>query len=67
VTVVDAVLARVDRLGTADPGCAGAADQRRDRGGPPLAVRTVDHHVSAVLTKLGVITRREAVAAARRC
>ncbi|MBJ8343437.1 AAA family ATPase [Antrihabitans sp. YC2-6] len=31
-----------------------------------LSVRTVDHHVSAILTKLGVSTRREAVALAQR-
>lgn len=29
-----------------------------------LSVRTVDHHVSAILTKLGAATRREAAAAA---
>ena len=31
-----------------------------------LSVRTVDHHVSAVLARLGVATRRDAAAAARR-
>jgi DNA-binding NarL/FixJ family response regulator len=31
-----------------------------------VSVRTVDHHVSAILDKLGVPTRREAVAAASR-
>jgi DNA-binding CsgD family transcriptional regulator len=31
-----------------------------------VSVRTVDHHVSAVLQKLGVTTRRDAVAAAAR-
>lgn len=31
-----------------------------------VSARTVDHHVSAILTKLDVSTRREAVAAARR-
>ncbi|MEV8373194.1 AAA family ATPase [Kribbella sp. NPDC056861] len=30
-----------------------------------LSVRTVDHHVSAILTRLGVSTRREAATAAR--
>jgi DNA-binding NarL/FixJ family response regulator len=30
-----------------------------------LSVRTVDHHVSAILTKLGVSTRRDAVLTAR--
>ena len=30
-----------------------------------LSVRTVDHHVSAILAKLGVTTRREAARFAR--
>ncbi len=30
-----------------------------------LSVRTVDHHVSAILDKLGVSSRREAIAASR--
>ena len=31
-----------------------------------IAVKTVDHHVSAVLAKLGASSRREATAAAAR-
>ena len=31
-----------------------------------LSVRTVDHHVSALLQKLGVTTRRDVTAAAER-
>jgi DNA-binding NarL/FixJ family response regulator len=31
-----------------------------------VSVRTVDHHVSAVLAKLGTTSRRDAVAAAAR-
>jgi DNA-binding NarL/FixJ family response regulator len=31
-----------------------------------LSVRTVDHHVSAVLQKLGLASRREAAGAAAR-
>ena len=31
-----------------------------------LSIRTVDHHVSAILTKLGVASRREAARLARR-
>ena len=31
-----------------------------------LSARTVDHHVSAILRKLGATTRGEATAAARR-
>jgi DNA-binding NarL/FixJ family response regulator len=31
-----------------------------------LSIRTVDHHVSAILTKLGVASRREAARLAHR-
>jgi len=69
--VSPAALARVERLAPRlRPRTPSALSCLRSRAAIArrlyLSAKTVDHHASAILSKLGIASRREAAAAARR-